>query len=140
MVIIFGSVRFLLKNQNRFKPIGFGLFFRTKMVQNGLALFFGLTRFDLVFFPVWFRFGFFDFRTNPVGFFKILIVFSQFGFFNYFFSDFFNFFDFLIFYLPLIGGMKLRFLIILFVNVTYNCSLGMLFRKGWTVDLKHNLN
>jgi len=53
-VIIFGSVWFLLKNQNWFKPTGFGLFLGQKTVQTGSALFFGLTRFGLVFF----QFGF----------------------------------------------------------------------------------
>jgi len=72
-VIIFGSVRFLSKkitkpklkkNQNRFKPTGFGSvrFFRTKT---------GLARFFFVFFR--FRFGFFGFRLikpNQLVFFK----------------------------------------------------------------------
>jgi hypothetical protein len=71
-VIIFGSVRFLSKkitkpklkkNQNRFKPTGFGSvrFFRTKT---------GLARFFFCFFSVsvWF-FWFQAYKTEPIGFF-----------------------------------------------------------------------
>jgi hypothetical protein len=99
-------------NRNRFKPTGFGSvrfgFLEKKPVQIGLARFF---RFDSVF-SVWLSFGsvwlgffpvFFGFgsvfpvpglknRTEPVGFFKILIgligFFLRFGFFGYFFLVF----------------------------------------------------
>ena len=100
---------------------------KSKMVQTGLARFFlflaqfGLVLawfflvltwfflFGLVFFQfcsvffVWARFGFFLFfayKTEPVGFFKILIsligFFLQFGFFGYFFPGFLGFFIFLL--------------------------------------------
>jgi len=110
-VCIFGSVWFLSKksNQTEFfflkkpKPVQndqfrFG-FLEQKPVQTGLAQFF----------PVWLGFdsvwlGFFGFRlknqnrTEPVGFFKILIgFFSQFGFFGYFFPGFLGIISFLIF-------------------------------------------
>jgi hypothetical protein len=71
LVMIFDSVRFLLKkviklnffkkNQNQFKPTGFGSVLGKKPVQTGLARFFW---FDSVF-PGFFGFGsvrFFDFR------------------------------------------------------------------------------
>jgi hypothetical protein len=81
--------------------LGFGLVF------SGFDLVFSIW---LVFFPVllgfffvWARFGFFLFfayKTEPVGFFKILIsligFFLQFGFFGYFFPGFFGFFIFLL--------------------------------------------
>jgi hypothetical protein len=69
---------FLKKNRNQFKLTGFSSirFFRTKTCLTGFWLCFFL--FDSVFF-VWVWFGFFGFRlinrnrTEPVGFFKILI-------------------------------------------------------------------
>jgi len=60
------------------------LFLGQKPVQTGLALFF---RFGLIFF-VWVQFGFFGFRTEPVGFFKILIVFFYDSFFSVIFLIF----------------------------------------------------
>jgi len=85
-----------LKNRNRFKSTGFGpiWFFRKKPVQTGLARFWigflvWLSFFPICsFFSVWVRFGFFGFRLikpkriEPVGFFKIFIVF----FYNLVFS------------------------------------------------------
>ena len=103
-VIIFDSVRFLLKksnqnrfkkkNRNRFKSIGFS-FVRLFWGKNQFKLvwlsffrfgsvFFGLTRF---FFSVRF-FWFQSYKIEPVGFLKILIdligFFLRFGFFSFF--------------------------------------------------------
>jgi hypothetical protein len=73
VVMIFGSVRFLLKiiiklnfflkKWNRFKPTGFGsVILEQKPVFFWFGLvFFGLARFGSVFL-VWVRFSFFDFR------------------------------------------------------------------------------
>jgi len=115
-VIIFCSVRFLLKknnqtnffkktktepNRNQFKPSGFGSVFLDK------------NRFKLVWFGfyglAWFFFGlgsirffrFQNYKTEPVGFLKILICFfSRFGFFSYLFSGFFGLISFSVFLLP----------------------------------------
>ena len=111
------------KNRNRFKPTGFGSVWfgfldknRFKPVWLGLARFFW---FGSVF-SVWL--GFFRFfrfgsvfpvpglknrnRTEPVGFFKILIgligFFLRFGFFGYFFSGFLGLIGFSVFLTPLI--------------------------------------
>jgi len=115
-VIIFGSVLikkkkpnqiFFKKNRNRFKPTGFGSvrFFEQKPVQTGLARFFCLG-------SVRFFFLFQAYKTEPVGFFKILIgligFFSRFGFFGYFFSGFLGLIDFFIFFSPIDLG---RFLL-----------------------------
>jgi len=108
-------------NRNRFKPTGFGSvqfgFLEKKPVQTGLARFFRfgsvfsglarffrfgsvLARFGSVFFRFFFWFGsVFPVpglknrnRTEPVGFFKILIgligFFFRFGFFGFFFPVF----------------------------------------------------
>jgi hypothetical protein len=121
-VIIFGSVRFLSKkiiklnffkkNRNWFKPTGFGSvwFFRTKTGSNRfVSVFSVLARFFWFFLVFWFGFSsvrFFRFqtyktKTEPVGFFKILIglieFFSRFDFLVIFFwfsrfNRFFNFF------------------------------------------------
>ena len=118
-IIIFGSVRFLLKTNNQInfflkkpKPNRTGSnllvlvrfwFFRTKTGSDRFgSVFLVLTRFfrfGSVFFclgSVWF--GFFGFsETEPVGFFKILIGFFHSSVFQLFFSRFsrFNlFFDF----------------------------------------------
>jgi hypothetical protein len=89
------------------KPVQTGLarFFRFGSVFSGLAWFF---RFGSVFFPVFFGSVFpvpglkNRNRTEPVGFFKILIsligFFSRFGFFSFFFrfsrfNRFFGFFE-----------------------------------------------
>jgi hypothetical protein len=113
-VIIFGSVRFLSKKITKPKQVQtdrfwFG-FLGQKSVQTGLARFWlGFFRFWLGFFPVffWFRFGlvfwFFAYKTEPAGFFKILIglinFFLRFGFFGYFFSGFFGLISFFVFLL-----------------------------------------
>jgi hypothetical protein len=90
-------------NRNQFKPTGFGSvqFFRAK---TGLARFF---RFWLGFLSGFFRFGSvfpvpgLKNRTEPVGFFKILIgliwFFERFGFFGYFFSGFLGLIGFSVF-------------------------------------------
>jgi hypothetical protein len=119
-VFIFGSVRFLSKKNNQTdfflktetgsnRPVSVR-FFRTKTGSNRFDLV--LARFGSVFFPVFsvrVRFGsFFSVpslknrnRTEPVGFFKILI--GLIGFFHgsvfsvIFFSGFLGLIDFLIF-------------------------------------------
>ena len=116
-MIIFGSVRFLYKknnqtefflkkNRNRFKPDGFGLFF---LVWLGFGSVFFRFRFGSVRF---FQFQAYKTKTEPVGFFKILIgligFYSRFDFFGYFFSSFLGLFGFLIFLLtPTIIGLPL---------------------------------
>jgi hypothetical protein len=119
-VIIFGSVqilsklKFFKKNQNRFKPTGFGSvwfgFLEQKLVQTGLAQFFPVWFgfFDLArFFSVWvrfFRFQGYKIKTELVDFFKILISFfhsSVFQFFFFWFSRFNQFFAHLYFTLYL---------------------------------------
>jgi hypothetical protein len=88
---------FFKKNRNQFKPTGFGsVFLEQKPVQTGLARFF---RFGSVFFRSVLPVPSLRNRTEPVGFFKILIgFFSRFGFFGYFFrfsrfNRFFGFFE-----------------------------------------------
>jgi hypothetical protein len=115
-VIIFCSVRFLLKksnqtiffkkkkpkpNRNLFKPTGFGSGFldknRFKLVWFG---FFGLAPFFSGLGSVRF-FRFQTYKTEPVSFFKILICFfSRFGFFSYLFFGFFGLISFSVFWLP----------------------------------------
>ena len=118
-VIIFGSVWFLLKKviksiffkktklvqidwfrlgflgQNRFKSVWLGFSGLTRFVSC-------LARFFSGFFSIWvrfFRFQAYKTKTEPVGFFKILIgFFSRFGFFCYFFSDFLDLIGFSIFF------------------------------------------
>jgi hypothetical protein len=82
---------FFFKNQNQFKPIGFGsVILEQKPVQtgfSGLARFFsglGLVRF--------FRFQTYKTKTEPVGFVKILI-----GLIDFFYSSIFLVICFLIF-------------------------------------------
>ena len=85
-------------NRNRFKATGFGSvwFFRTKVGSNQFGSVFlvwlDFFWFGSVFFWFFFCLGsvqFFRFqtyKTEPIGFFKILIgFFSRFDFFNYFF-------------------------------------------------------
>jgi hypothetical protein len=120
-MIIFDSVRFIYKKSNQtefkkkkkteteLKPVQtdrfwFGSVFRTKTGSNRFGS--GFFQFGSV------QFGFFSFslikpkpnRTEPAGFFKILIsligFFSRFGFIGYFFSWFSQFIRF--FYLPLL--------------------------------------
>jgi hypothetical protein len=97
------KLNFFLKkskpNRNRFKPTGFGSFFKTKTGSNLFgSVFSGLTRFFLGFFR--FRFGFFDFgfiKSNRLVFFKILIGFSHDSVFSvivFCFSGFNRFFSF----------------------------------------------
>jgi hypothetical protein len=105
------KLKFLKKlkpNRNRFKPmvsVRFG-FLRQKPVQTGLARFFSLAWF----FSVWLgffglgsvRFRAYKTKTEPVGFFKILIgliIFFTIWFFQLFFSGFIDFISFLIFLL-----------------------------------------
>jgi hypothetical protein len=107
------KLNFFKKNQNWFKPVWLDFFyFWLSLARFWLGFFwFWLGFFDLAcffssfarFFFVWARFGFFLFfayKTEPVGFFKILIsligFFLQFGFFGYFFPGFFGFFIFLL--------------------------------------------
>jgi hypothetical protein len=114
-VIIFGSVRFLYKKNNQTE------FFKKKTETGSnrtvsvcffwfgsvLAQFFsgfGSVRF--------FQFQAYKTKTEPVGFFKILIgligFYSRFDFFGYFFSSFLGLFGFLIFLLtPTIIGLPL---------------------------------
>ena len=109
------KIFFKEKNRNRVKSTGFGLvrfgFLGKKPVQTRLARFF---QFGSVF-PFWLGFfsGFFCFgsvwffayktKTEPAGFFKILIgligFFFRFGFFGYFFFCFLGFLGFLVFLL-----------------------------------------
>ena len=89
-VIIFGSIRLLSKkdNQTELKKNRFG-FLEQKPVQTGLAHFFLLGSVFFLFgsvFSISVRFFQFPaYKTEPVSFFKILIIdfFSQFGFFAY---------------------------------------------------------
>jgi hypothetical protein len=88
-LIIFGSVRFLLKktnqtdfflNRNRFKPTGFGSvrFFRTKTGSNRFSSVF--SGFGSVF-PVWL--GFAQFVSGLARFFFFFSVWVRFGFFGF---------------------------------------------------------
>jgi hypothetical protein len=98
----FSSVRFFREKtgSNRF-----GSVFSVWLGFSGLAQFFGLARFFSGFFSV--RFGSvfpvpdLKNRTEPVGFFKILIgvigFFSRFGFFGYLFSGFLGLIGFSVF-------------------------------------------
>jgi hypothetical protein len=109
-------VRFGFLGQNWFKPVWLGFFRFDSIFQvllgffpvwlgffrlgSVLARFFQfvsiLTRFFSGFDSIQF-FQFQDYKTKPVGFFKILIsFFSRFGFFGYFFSSFLGFLIFLL--------------------------------------------
>ena len=109
---------FFFKKWNRFKPTGFGsVILEQKPIQTGLARFFqfgsvfsiwlGFFPVWLSFFPVWlgfFQFGFGSIRffrfqvykteTEPVSFFKILIVFFHDSVFSVIFFPVFLFFRF----------------------------------------------
>jgi len=82
-VIIFGLVWFLSKKVIKLN------FFKKKLKPVWLGFFSGFFLFN--FGSVWF-FRFQAYKTEPIGFFKILIglisFFSRFDFFGYFFSDF----------------------------------------------------
>jgi hypothetical protein len=134
------EIIFFLKNQNRFKPTGFGSvwFFRTKIGSNQFGSVFpvwlGFFWFGSVFFPVFFGLGlvrffwFFAYKTetelkpNRTGRFfqnfnRFNRFFLRFGFFGYFFSGFLGLISFPIFLL------------------TPNCNIGWLISRCY--EKKH---